>query len=87
MDAERDHRLDHLERRLDVLNASFDRPGAEAGQCMTLTDRDRAVLMLAERPIRLRRLVKQDRADGVGGWTEAIGRDPADRRVGGQQVA
>lgn len=77
--ANRYHALQDFKRRLDLNQPGLDRPWAEPVRVDAFVDHDRAVLMPAERPVPLRRLVEQDRADRASFGPEHDSRDRADR--------
>ena len=88
MNAQRHHRLDHIEWRLDMLNAVLDRPRSITRHIHPRSDCNRAVLMPAQSPVRCGGLVEQDcklaahaRRDELPLIVAAAIRARADRRV------
>ena len=70
----------------DVDAPPLHRPRSEAGHVAALANDDRAVLMKRERPIPLRPLVEERRADGKHRATAETGRDAAQSSFGSGQV-
>ncbi len=64
MNPNRDHRLQNFDRRLDVLNASFESPRGETLHLDFLVYRNRPVLMPTQGPIGFLRFVEEYRANG-----------------------
>lgn len=81
MNPQRHHPFDHRERRLNVKGALLDGPRAKAARLPSFAHYNRAILMPAERPISLGRLVERDRPDRPGTPAEIAGSDRSDRAV------
>lgn len=70
VDAQGQHAFEQVDWRHDVMDAGFEGPVGKAGHVALVTNGNGAVLMPAERPISLRRLVEQGGTDRAGGGAE-----------------
>lgn len=85
VDAQRDHAVEQLEGRRDMLHRVLHRPWAETRQLDPSPHRDGAILMPSQCPICSWSLVEQDGAHGTRFRSENLRGNGTDRGVGSKQ--